>query len=120
MPYVDGFVVVVPKKNVKAYVATAKKCSRIFKELGAIEFRECVGEDLALKMGRAFPEMTGAKRGETVFFSFITYKSRKHRDQVNAKIMKDPAMNDPKYKDMIMPMDMKRFAYGGFKVVVSF
>ncbi len=118
MSYVDGFVVVVPKKKVKAYVAMAKKGARVYREHGALEFRECVGEDLAKKMGRAFPEMTGAKRGETVFFSFITYKSRKHRDQVNAKIMKDPRMLAICGPDD-MPFDLAKMAYGGFEVVVQ-
>jgi uncharacterized protein YbaA (DUF1428 family) len=67
----------------------------------------------------AFPKMAGAKKGETVWFSFIVYKSRKHRDQVNAKLMKDPMMDDPKIKNMPMPFDMKRMAYGGFKVAVD-
>jgi uncharacterized protein YbaA (DUF1428 family) len=117
MPYVDGFVVVVPKKKVKAYVAMAKKAAPIFRELGALEFRECLGDDLATPMGRAFPEMAGAKRGETVFFSFITYKSRKHRDRVNAKVMKDPRMLEACGKDM--PFDIAKMAYGGFEVAVQ-
>ena len=118
MPYVDGFVLVVPKKNVKAYVAMAKKAAPIFKEFGALEFRECVAEDLAVPMGRGFANLTGAKRGETVFFSFITYKSRKHRDQVNAKIMKDPRMLAICGPDD-MPIDIAKMAYGGFEVVVK-
>lgn len=118
MPYVDGFVVVVPKKNVKSYIAMAKKSAAIFLEHGAIEFRECVGEDLALKMGRAFPEMTGAKRGDTVFFSWITYKSRAQRDRVNAKIMKDERMLAICGEES-MPFDIAKMAYGGFEVAVQ-
>lgn len=117
MPYVDGFVLVVPKKKVKTYVAMAKKCAPIFKEFGALEFRECIAEDLAAPMGRGFTKMTGAKRGETVFFSFITYKSRRERDRVNARIMKDPrmlAICGPENT----PFDVNRMAYGGFEVVV--
>ena len=117
MPYVDGFVVVVPKKNVKRYIAMAKKCSRIFREHGAVEFRECVGEDLGTKMGISFPALTKAKAGETVFFSWITYKSRAQRDRVNAKIMKDPRMLAICGTDG-MPFDVGRMAYGGFEVVV--
>ena len=117
MPYVDGFVVVVPKKNVKRYVAIAKKCSRIFREHGAVEFRECLGEDLDAGMGVPFKKLTKAKAGETVFFSFITYKSRAQRDRVNAKIMKDPRMLAICGPDD-MPFDMGKMAYGGFEVVV--
>ena len=117
MPYVDGFVVVVSKKKVKAYVAIAKKAARIFREFGALEFRECVGEDLDAKMGVPFRKLTKARAGETVFFSWIMYKSRAQRDRVNAKIMKDPRMlamcgtGD-------MPFDVGRMACGGFEVVV--
>jgi uncharacterized protein YbaA (DUF1428 family) len=117
MPYVDGFVVVVPKKKVKTYIAMAKKCSRIFREHGALEFRECVGEDLGAKMGISFPKLTKARAGETVFFSWITYKSRAHRDRVNAKIMKDPRMLAICGPDDT-PFDVGRMAYGGFEVVV--
>jgi uncharacterized protein YbaA (DUF1428 family) len=117
MAYVDGFVLVVPKKRVKAYIAMAKKAAPIFREHGALELRECVGEDLKKSMGKTFLKLAGAKAGDTVFFSWVTYKSRAHRDRVNAKIMKDPrmqAMCDPHDP----PFDMKRFAYGGFEVVV--
>ena len=117
MPYVDGFVLVVPKKKLKAYVALAKKAAPIFKEFGALEVRECCGEDLAVKMGRGFPKMAGAGRGDTVFFSWITYKSRAHRDRANAKIMKDPRMLAICGPDD-MPFDLDRMAYGGFDVVV--
>jgi uncharacterized protein YbaA (DUF1428 family) len=117
MPYVDGFVVVVPKKKVKAYVAIAKKCSRIFREHGALEFRECLGEDLQANMGVPFTKLTKAKSGETVFFSWITYKSRAQRDRVNAKIMKDPRMLAICGPDDT-PFDVGRMAYGGFEVVV--
>jgi uncharacterized protein YbaA (DUF1428 family) len=118
MPYVDGFVLVVPKKKVKAYVAMAKKAAPIFKEHGALEVRECCGEDLAVKMGRGFPKMTGMKRGETVFFSWITYASKKARDRCNAKIMKDPRMLAMCGPDD-MPFDLAKMAYGGFDVVVK-
>jgi uncharacterized protein YbaA (DUF1428 family) len=117
MPYVDGFVVVVPKKNVKTYVAMAKRCAPIFREYGALEFRECCGEDLDASMGVTFKKLTRAKRTETVFFSWIVYKSRAHRDRVNAKIMKDPRMLAICGPDD-MPFDVGRMAYGGFEVVV--
>jgi len=91
---------------------------------GALDYKECAGDDLKPKpMGdmkpRSFMEMAKAKPGETVLFSFIVYKSKKHRDAVNARVMKDPAMNDPQWKDKPMPFDMKRFAYGGFAVLVD-
>ena len=91
---------------------------------GALDYKECMGDDLRSKsMGSpkplTFTRMAKAKAGETVWFSFIVYRSKKHRDEVNAKVMKDPIMNDPKWKDMPMPFDAKRMAYGGFKVVVD-
>jgi len=120
--YVDGFVFVVPKKKLEAYRKMAQFGKKMWRKYGALDYKECVGDDLRPKgMGgmkhRLFPEMVRAKSGETVWFSFIVYKSKKHRDAVNAKVMK--AMNDPKYKNMPMPFDMKRFAYGGFKVAVD-
>ena|SRR6185503_2645663 len=119
--YVDGFVLVVPKNKVLLYKKMAQLGAKLWKKHGALDYKECMIDDPKPKgIVFTFPKMAKLKKGETVWFSYITYKSRKHRDQVNAKVMKDPAMNDPKYKDMIMPMDMKRFAYGGFKVVVSF
>jgi uncharacterized protein YbaA (DUF1428 family) len=117
--YVDGFVLVVPKNKLSLYKDMAKLGAKLWKKYGALDYKECVVDDAKPKgVVFTFPKMAKLKQGETVWFSYITYKSRKHRDQVNAKVMKDPAMNDPKYKEM--PMDMKRFAYGGFKVVVSF
>ena len=117
MPYVDGFVLPVAKKDVAAYRRMALKAGKVWKEYGALEFRECVGDDLRVKMGVSFPRRMKLKRGETVFFSWIVYKSRAHRDRVNAKVLKDPriANADP----ATMPMDSKRMSYGGFKVVVD-
>jgi len=120
MPYVDGFVLAVPKKNVQAYRRMASAAGKIWKEHGALEFRECVGDDLDIKpgMGTSFLRTAKAKRGETVFFSYITYKSRAHRDRVNAKVMRDPRMS--KMMDgKKMPFDVKRMAYGGFKTLVD-
>ncbi|TSC84275.1 MAG: hypothetical protein G01um101413_570 [Parcubacteria group bacterium Gr01-1014_13] len=119
--YVDGFVLVVPKKKVAAYRKMAQEGSRIWKKYGALEYKECVGDDLSPNMGGmpalTFPKMIKLKKGETVWFSFVTYKSRAHRDQVNKKVM---AEMDKKYKDAPpMPFDMKRMAYGGFKVIVD-
>jgi len=118
MRYVDGFVLTVPKKNLAAYVRLAQKAGKIWREHGALEYRECAGDDLTVKMGVPFPRLAKAKPGETVVFSWIVYKSRAHRDRVNAKVMKDPritGMCDPKS----MPFDCKRMAYGGFKMMVS-
>jgi uncharacterized protein YbaA (DUF1428 family) len=115
--YVDGFVLPVPKKNVQAYRRLARKAGKVWREHGALEFRECVGDDLIVKMGVSFSRAFELKRGETVFFSWIVFKSRAHRDRVNAKVMKDPriAKMDPES----MPFDAKRMVYGGFKVLVD-
>jgi uncharacterized protein YbaA (DUF1428 family) len=117
MPYVDGFVLPVAKKDVAAYRRTALMAGKVWKEYGALEFRECVGDDLSVKLGVPFPRRMKLKRGETVFFSWIVFKSRAHRDRVNAKVMKDPRIAN---MDMTsMPIDPKRMLYGGFKVVVD-
>ena len=120
MKYVDGFVMVVPDENMPAYRKMAKMGEKLWKKYGAREYFECAGDDLTPEMpGITFPKMTKARDGETVVFSFIVFKSRAHRDEVNAKVMQDPLMNDPKNKDMTMPFDMNRMAYGGFKVFVG-
>jgi uncharacterized protein YbaA (DUF1428 family) len=118
MKYVDGFVLAVSKKKIAAYRRLALKASRIWKEYGALDYKECVGDDLKVKMGMPFPRIVKLKPGETIVFAYIVYKSRAHRDSVNAKIMKDPrvaAMCDPND----MPFDVKRMTYGGFKVLVD-
>jgi uncharacterized protein YbaA (DUF1428 family) len=116
--YVDGFVIPIPASNVAAYRRMAKKASVIWKDHGALEFYECVGDDLSVKCGKPFPAAIKTKRGETVLFSWIAYKSRAHRDRVNAKVMKDPRTSELcDFKDM--PFDVKRMTYGGFKVIVS-
>jgi len=115
--YVDGFVLAVPKRNISAYRRMAQKAGKIWREHGALEFRECIGDDLAVKMGVPFTRIMKINRNETVFFSWITYKSRAHRDQVNAKVMKDPRLGDMDPKSM--PFDVKRMAYGGFKILVD-
>jgi uncharacterized protein YbaA (DUF1428 family) len=118
MPYVDGFVLPVPKKNLAAYRRVSRLAGKVWRELGALEYRECVGDDLAVKMGVPFTRLAKPKRGETVFFSWIVYKSRAHRDKVNAKAMKDPRLVNL-MTPTAMPFDCKRMAYGGFKVVVD-
>ena len=116
--YVDGFVLPVPKKSLDAYRRMAQKAGKIWREHGALDYKECVGDDLKTKFGTPFTRMMKLKPGETVVFAWIVYKSRGHRDRVNAKVMKDPriaVMCDPK----AMPFDVKRMAYGGFKVLVA-
>ena len=118
MRYVDGYVLPVTKKNLQAYRRMAQKAGKIWREHGALEFRECVGDDLNVKMGTPFPRSVKLKRGETVVFSWIVFKSRAHRDDVNAKVMKDPRM--AKMMDLgPMPFDAKRMLYGGFKILVD-
>lgn len=118
MSYVDGFVLPVPKKNLAAYRRMAKAAGKVWSEHGALQFRECLGDDLNHKMGVPFTRLAKAKAGETVFFSFIVYKSRAHRDRVNAKVMKDPRLSKM-MEGKKMPFDVKRMAYGGFKAVVE-
>jgi len=117
MRYVDGYVVPLPRKNLQAYVRIARKAGKIWREHGALEVRECAGDDLNVKGMVPFPRRIKLKRGETVVFSWIVFKSRAHRDRVNAKVMKDPRLSgmDPKS----MPFDCKRIVYGGFKVLVD-
>jgi uncharacterized protein YbaA (DUF1428 family) len=118
--YVDGYVLAVPKKKLRAYRRLAEKAGKVWRKHGALEYFECAGDDLKSKWaGIKFPRTVRAKPSETVVFSWIVFKSKAHRNEVNAKVMKDPAMNDPKYKDKPMPFDMKRMVYGGFKVLVE-
>ena len=116
--YVDGFVIPIPKKNMKTYLRMAKMGAAMWKDHGALAYTECVAEDLKVPFGLGFPKMAKLKPGETVIFSFILYRSRAHRDKVNAAVMKDPRMNEATMKDQ-MPFDLKRFAMGGFEVLVS-
>ena len=118
MSYVDGFVLVVPKKKLALYKKMATKAGKVWREYGALDYRECVGDDLQVKMGLPFPKLIKTKPGETVVFSYIVYKSRAHRDKVNAKVMTDTRLCEGAPKDM--PFDVKRMAYGGFKTLVGF
>lgn len=118
MKYVDGFVLPVPKKNLAAYRRLAKKASKIFLEHGALDYRECVGDDLEVKWALPFPRGIRTKPGETVVLSWIVYRSRAHRDRVNAKVMKDPRMAQMGAPED-MPFDCKRMMYGGFKTLVG-
>ncbi len=118
MSYVDGFVITVPKKNLAAYKKMAIGGGKMWMKYGALQYVECVGDDMttAQKWGaKTFPEIAGAKKTDIVIFSFIVFKSKAHRNQVNAKVMKDPSMNDV---DQPMPFKMEHMAYGGFKPIV--
>ena len=118
MSYVDGFVLVVPKRKLAVYKKMATRAAMVWKDHGALDYRECVGDDLKVKMGLPFPKLARTKAGETVVFSYIVYRSRAHRDRVNAKVMKDKRLFEGMPKEM--PFDMKRMAYGGFKTLVEF
>jgi uncharacterized protein YbaA (DUF1428 family) len=118
MRYVDGYVLPVPKKNVAAYRRMAQKVGKVWRDHGALEFIECVADDVKPGKHTSFPQSVKLKPGEMVVFSWIVFKSRAHRDRVNAKVMKDPRlakMMDPK----AMPFDGKRMIWGGFKVLVD-
>jgi uncharacterized protein YbaA (DUF1428 family) len=118
MPYVDGFVVPVPKKSLAAYRSMARKAGKIWREHGALEFRECVADDIKVGKLTSFPRSVKLKPGETVVLSWIVFKSRADRDRVNAKVMQDPRLAKM-MKAKAMPFDMKRMIYGGFKVLVD-
>ncbi len=117
MRYVDGFLLAVPKRKLQVYRRIAQRAGRVWREHGALEYRECAGDDLKVTFGMSFARTAKLKPGETAVFSWIVYKSRAHRDRVNAKVMKDARMlklmKDP------MPFDLKRMSYGGFNVLVD-
>jgi uncharacterized protein YbaA (DUF1428 family) len=118
MAYVDGYLLPVPVKNLAAYRTMAARGGKIWRDHGALQYCECTGDDVNVKFGTPFPKQLKLKRGETVVFAWIKFKSKAHRDRVNAAVMKDPRMNegvDPKK----MPFDMKRMVYGGFTVLVD-
>jgi len=117
MSYVDGFVVPVPLKKLAAYRRMAKKAGKVWREYGALDYKEWISDDVKVGKLTSFPRSVKLKHGETVVFAWIVYKSRAHRDRVNAKVMKDPRladMMDPKS----MPFDGKRLIYGGFKLLI--
>lgn len=118
MAYVDGFVVPVPRRSRRAYLAMARKASRVWKDHGALDYNECLAEDVSWGKRTSFPRSVKLKRGEEVWFSWIVYRDRKHRDRVMAKVMKDKrlaSMMDLKK----LPFDAKRMIFGGFKVLVT-
>jgi uncharacterized protein YbaA (DUF1428 family) len=117
MPYVDGFVVPIPKSKVDAYRRMARKSGKIWREHGALEVKECIADDVPVGKVTSFPRSVKRKQSETVVFSWITYRSRAHRDKVNAKVMKDPRFAEMEKE--AASYDMKRMIYGGFKVIVD-
>ena len=117
MTYVDGFVLPIPKKNVKAYLSMARLGCKVWREHGALDYHECVGDDLDIGMGTTFPRGIRCKRGETIVFAWIVYRSRAHRDRVTAKVMRDPRIAEMSGKRM--PFDMKRMMMGGFRTLVE-
>jgi uncharacterized protein YbaA (DUF1428 family) len=118
MSYVDGFLVPVPKKNIKKYMSIAKQAGRVWKDHGALEYVEAVADDVKPGKWTSFPQSVKLKKNEVVVFSYIVYKSRTHRDRVLKKVMSDPRlakMMDPKK----MPFDGKRMMWGGFKPTIA-
>jgi uncharacterized protein YbaA (DUF1428 family) len=117
--YIDGFLIPVPKKNLATYRVIARKAEKIWRDHGALDYRECVGDDLKNDWSTLlFPQAAGCKPNEVVVFSWITYKSRKHRDSVNKKVMADPRIQKM-MKDSQKAFDCKRMAYGGFQTLVG-
>ncbi len=118
MPYVDGFIVAVPKKNLAAYARMSRKCGKIWREYGALDYREWVAEDVKPGRFTSFPQSVKLKAGETVVFAWITYKSRAQRDRINAKVMADERLKSM-MNGKSMPFDGKRMIYGGFASLVK-
>ena len=116
MSYVDGFLIPIPKANVEAYRRIAKRAGKIWREHGALDYRECVGEDLDQAFGRPFGRLLRLKPDETAIFAWVLYRSKAHRDRVNAKVRNDPRLT---MGDQKMPFDMKRMSYGGFETIVE-
>jgi uncharacterized protein YbaA (DUF1428 family) len=118
MPYVDGFIVAVPKKNLDAYVRMAKRSGKVWREHGALDYREWIADDVKVGKRTSFPRSVKLKPDETVVFSWITYKSRAHRDRVNKKVMADKRLADM-MNPKTLPFDAKRMIYGGFESLVK-
>lgn len=117
--YVDGFVIPMPKKSIEAYRKMAKLGARVWMDHGALEYRECIGEDLNTKMGTPYTKSHKVKPTETVVFAWIVFKSRAHRDRVNAAVMKDHRIAGMMDAGQPMPFDPKRMSYGGFEILVE-
>ena len=119
MSYVDGFVLPVPKRNLRQYVSMARLGRKVWLEHGALDYRECVADDVKPGKHTSFPQSVKLQKGETVVFAYIVYKSRKHRDSVNAKVFKDPRFDAWMKREKKMPFDGKRMFWGGFKTIVA-
>jgi uncharacterized protein YbaA (DUF1428 family) len=117
MSYVDGYVLAIPKKHLKAYQRMAAIGRTVWMKHGALDYKECVADDLQTKWGTPFTRVMKLKPGETAVFAYIVFKSRAHRDRVNAKVLKEMMAMGDAMKDM--PFDMKRMTYGGFKTIVE-
>ena len=118
MPYVDGYVLPVPKANIEKYRELATRAGKIWREHGALEYRECIADDVKSGEVTSFPQSVQLKDDETVVFSYIVFESRDHRDEVNAKVMSDPRLADM-MDPQRMPFDGKRMFWGGFEVLVE-
>ena len=118
MPYVDGYVLPVPKANIEKYRELATRAGKIWREHGALEYRECIADDVKSGQVTSFPQSVQLKDDETVIFSYIVFESRDHRDEVNAKVMSDPRLADM-MDPQRMPFDGKRMFWGGFEVLVE-
>ncbi len=116
--YVDGFVIPIKKSKVAAYKALSKKSGKVWMEYGALEYFECISDNINVKFGLPFPKLTKLKKGEVVAFAWIVYKSKAHRNKVMDLVMKDPRTNPSTMPEM--PFDMDRITYGGFSVVVEY
>ena len=118
MAYVDGFVIPVPKEKLEAYLDMSRQCAAIWREFGALEYRECIGDDVKPGKLTSFPQSVNLEEGEVVVLSWIVYESRAKRDEVNDKVMKDPRMDDF-MKPENVPFDGKRMFWGGFEMVID-
>ena len=118
MPYVDGFLLPIRKNKLEAYRKISRRAGKVWREHGALDYKECVADDIKIKGTSPFAKAVGTKGGETVIFAFIVFKSRAHRDRVNKKVMNDPRLA-AQMTEQAMPFDVKRMMYGGFKVFVD-
>ncbi len=119
MPYIDGFLIPIPKKNLPAYRSMARKAGKVWMEYGALQYVECVADDVQPGKLTSFPQAVQLKKGEVVAFSYIVYRSRRHRDSVNKKVMADPRIEAMMPGKMKMPFDAKRMMWGGFQSIVA-
>lgn len=119
MSYVDGFVLIVPTDRLEEYRAMADTAGKVWMEFGALDYRECVADDMKAEFGKSFNELAQTQPGETVIFSWIVYESKEKRDEINAKVMQDPRIKDSCDPEN-MPFDCKRMSYGGFRTIVEY